>query len=148
MSVCFTLVSLSALMNLFSVQPSRTVHSDATMDHRRVSLLVPHRGILCIYIYFFLDGLTKNIQEAPHLRYTLLSQHALFIFIRRFVTDSFSYPLAAIFHMAWFTMPLHALLVDQWLLRGIILAHIPMPRVQSSALRGLTAFIQLIGSFI
>lgn len=71
--------------------------------------------------------------------------YALFIVIRWFVTDSFSYPVAAIFHMAWFTMPLHAPLVDEWLLRGIILAHIPLPRVQRSALRGLTAFIQIIG---
>lgn len=107
------------------------------------SFLVPHKELL-----IFLDGLTQSNQEAPRLWRPLLSQHALFIFIRWFVTDSFSYPLAAIFHMAWFTMPLHARLVDEWLLRGIILAHIPLPRVQRSALRGLTAFIQLIGSFI
>lgn len=50
--------------------------------------------------------------------------------------------------MAWFTMPLHARLVDEWLLRGIILAHIPLPRAQRSALRELTAFVQMVGLFI
>lgn len=36
MSVCFTLVSLSALVSLFSVQPTRTVCSEATMPHSRI----------------------------------------------------------------------------------------------------------------
>lgn len=42
----------------------------------------------------------------------LLRLHALFIAIREFVTDSFSYPVAEIFHMAWFAAPLHVRPVD------------------------------------
>lgn len=107
MSVCFTLVSLSALVNLVSVQPTRTVCGDATalqqMIHFHTDSLTEDYGI------FWMDGLTV----AAHIRRTLLFLHALFIDIRWFVTDSFSYPVAAIFHMAWFTMPLHAPLVDE-----------------------------------
>lgn len=47
--------------------------------------------------------------------------------------------MAAIFHMAWFTMPLHAHLVDEWLLRGLILAHIPLPRSEIST-QGVNSF--------
>ena len=93
---------------------------------------------------------------ASHVWRTLLFPHALFIDISSFVTDSCSYPVAAIFHMAWFTMPLHARPVDEWLLGegrgggggGVILSHIALPRAQGSALVGLTAFIQIIGLFI
>ena len=140
MTVCFTLVSLSALVHLMSVQPTRTVCSYVSLEN---PFFLP--GFLTDdYYIFWMDGLRISMQrlvsDAPC--------YALFIVIRWFVTDSFLYPLAAIFHMAWFTMPLHARLVDEWLLRGIILAHIPRPRVQRSALKGLTAFIQIIGSFI
>lgn len=52
-----------------------------------------------------------------------------------FVTDSFFYPLAAIFHMAWFAVPLHARPVDEW-------PHLGPHTVRRPVLRGLTAFIQ------
>lgn len=101
-----------------------------------------------LFIYLFWGGPEYPGSRTSHLQSTFSWPHALFIVIRWLVTDSFFYPVAAIFHMAWFTVPLHARLVDEWLLRGIILAHIPLTRAQRSALRGLTAFIQLTGSFI
>lgn len=145
MSVCFTLVSLSAPETLFLVHPSRTVYSDAITLHQRISFLhwIRHRGLLN-----FFDGSTQINQAGAHLRRTLFCLHAVFIVIHWFVTDSFSYPVAVIFYMAWFTVPLHDCLVVEWLLRVILLAHIPPPRVQRSAPRGLTAFIQIIGWFI
>lgn len=93
--------------------------------------------------------LTDQLKQAcARLCLTLLSLHALFIVIHWFVTDSFSFPVAAIFYMAWFTMPLHVCLVVECLLGVIILAHIPLPRAQRSAPRGLTAFIQIIDWFV
>ncbi len=126
------------------------------MLHERIHFLhrVSVREVQIYLLIFLLFG--GGAEGGPeyagsstsHLQSTSLWPHALFIVIRWFVTDSFFYPVAAIFHMAWFTVPLHARLVDEWLLRGIILAHIPLPRAQRSALRGLTAFIQLTGLFI
>lgn len=60
-----------------------------------------------------------------------------------FVTDSFFYPGASIFRMAWFAALLPAGLVDERAVSGVVLAHIPLPRALGSALGGLTAFIRL-----
>lgn len=54
----------------------------------------------------------------------LLRPHALFIVVRGFVTDSFFYPVAAIFRMAWFAAPLPARLVARRPLSEVALAHI------------------------
>lgn len=45
--------------------------------------------------------------------------------VRGCVTDSFFYPVAAIFRLAWFAAPLPARLVDEWPLSEAVLAHIP-----------------------
>lgn len=66
-----------------------------------------------------------------------LRPHALFILVRGFVTDSFLYPVASIFRMAWFAARRPAPLVDERALSEAVLAHIPLP------LGGLTAFIRL-----
>lgn len=72
-----------------------------------------------------------------------LRPHALFILVRGFVTDSFLYPVASIFRMAWFAARRPAPLVDERALSEAVLAHIPLPRAPPSALGGLTAFIRL-----
>lgn len=66
----------------------------------------------------------------------LLRPHALFILVRGFVTDSFFYPVASIFRMAWFAALLPAPLVEEWALSETVLAHIPLPRALPSALGG------------
>lgn len=54
----------------------------------------------------------------------LLRPHALFMVVRGIVTDSFFYPVVAIFRMAWFAAPLPAGLVDERPISEIVLAHI------------------------
>lgn len=139
MNVCFTLVSASALVNLFLVQPARTVCSDATVLRWRVDF--PHRLPLGGVPHFW-DCLRGSSDSRTSLMHVV--SPACFIHSYRWlVTDSFSYPVAAIFHMAWFTVPLHARPLHEWLLSGITVAHIPQPRAHRSALRGLMAFIQI-----
>lgn len=56
--------------------------------------------------------------------------------------------MAAIFHMAYFAVPLRARRLDEWLLGAIILAHIPLPRAHRSPPSGvLTAFVQRLVGF-
>lgn len=132
-------MSVSALVNLFSVQPTRTVCSDATVFHCRVNF--PHRLPLGGVLHFW-DSLGGSSDRRTSLMRVVIP--ACFIHsYRSLVTDSFSYPVAAIFHMAWFTVPLHARPVDEWLLSGIPVPHIPLPHAQRSALRGLMDFIQI-----
>lgn len=89
--------------------------------------------------------------EAPPHRISnpgTISPHALFIVVHGLVIDSFFYPVAAIFHMAYFAAPLRARRLDEWLLGRFILAHIPLPRAHRSPPSGaLTAFVQRLVGF-
>lgn len=123
MSVCFTLVSLSALVRLSSVQPTGTAReqsSHTSVEARREAS--PSQKTV---------GLFQGCSPTPLTRAVIPNSWPS----AGFVTDSFFYPLAAIFHMAWLAVPLHARLVDEWPRLG---PH----TVRRPVLRGLTAFIQ------
>lgn len=148
MSVCFTLVSLSALVSLPSVQPSGTVRSRSSYALAREPMFrtatsPSGEGGLGVGV------VEQRLEAAPRISNPgTISPHALFIVVHGFVIDSFFYPVAAIFHMAYFAAPLRARRLDEWLLVVIILAHIPLPRAHRSPPSGvLTAFVQRLVGF-
>lgn len=86
----------------YSPTPTPTVRPSGRATRTHVP--VPHRDVTIrrLFLFFFLGG-AKWCRRAPlHLQPPrTTSPHALFISVHGFVIDSFFYPVAAIFHMAY-----------------------------------------------
>lgn len=101
---CLFYISVTFCPGESSYSPTATPTVRPSGRATRTHVPVPHRDVTVrrLFLFFFLGG-AKWCRRAPlHLQPPrTTSPHALFISVHGFVIDSFFYPVAAIFHMAY-----------------------------------------------